>query len=97
MERLTTGKGSIGYKYDETGRLAEKELPNGVVTSYTYNEMGRIQQIRHEGEEFSEIYKYHYDAVGNKILIEKNRNEMEADNGSFGYTYDGLNRLIQVT
>lgn len=97
LERLTTGKSSIRYEYDKIGRLSKKELPNGVVTSYTYNEMGRIQQICHEGEKFLEIYKYYYDAVGNKILIEKNRSEMKADDGSFRYNYDALNRLIQVT
>ena len=97
LERLTTEKGGIKYKYDAMGRLSKKELSNGIITSYTYNEMGRIQQICHDGEKFSEIYKYYYDAVGNKILIEKNRNGMKADDGSFSYNYDALNRLIQVT
>lgn len=97
LENLITEKGKIGYKYDEIGRLIEKEFPNGTVTSYTYNDMGRICQICHQGEAFSEICNYQYDAVGNKILIEKKRNGTETDNGSFGYAYDALNRLTQVT
>lgn len=97
LERLTTGKGTIKYKYDEDGRLIKKELPNGAITSYTYNSGGRLGQIRHEAEGFSESYRYDYDAAGNKIRAEKNRSGIDADRGNFGYEYDALNRLVRVT
>lgn len=96
LEGLTTGKGTIRYGYDETGRLVRKELPNGAATSYAYDRQGRIRQIRHEGTGFQEDYRYQYDAAGNKIKAKKDRGGIEEGQGCFAYRYDALNRLVQV-
>lgn len=93
---LHTGSDTIRYAYDEIGRISKKMLPNGVDTTYHYSAFGRVDEIRHEGANVSESYKYEFDVYGNKISTEKNRAGVEADNGKFTYVYDELSRLSEV-
>lgn len=44
-----------------------------------------------------EEYSYRYDMAGNKTEACKQRQEMDADSGSFQYGYDALNRLTDVS
>ena len=89
--------GTVTYEYDGAGRLVAKNLPNGITTSYAYNELNRISEIRHEGNGVSEFYRYEYDSAGNKISAEKNRPGHSEDNGIFSYGYDALNQLVSVS
>lgn len=93
---LYTGKETVKYKYDEIGRLTEKQLPSGITTSYHYNKMGRIDEIFHIGNEFEESYQYSFDIYGNKIGAVKQRYGIGEDSGRFDYVYDELNRLTEV-
>ena len=96
LSKLHTEQGCIQYRYDDLGNLIRKELPNGIVTSYSYNLLGRIREINHTGKDFAEQYSYQYDALGNKVSINKKRYGFEADSGHFEYGYDALNRLTSV-
>ncbi len=96
LSKLHTEQGCIQYQYDDLGNLIRKELPNGIVTSYSYNLLGRIREINHTGDGFAEEYAYQYDVAGNKTEAYKHRQGMEADSGNFGYGYDALNRLTEV-
>lgn len=96
LTTLCIGDDTIRYQYDEAGRVKEKYLPGETTTRFTYNNLGRLAGIYHEGAEVKESYQYIYDVAGNKIEAIKLRSGMESDSGSFGYTYDALNRLIEV-
>lgn len=97
LASLSTEKGAITYSYDYLGRLKEKAFPNGVITEYAYTRTGRLEKIRHIGKEFEEEYNYRYDMVGNKTETYKCRQGLEEDSGTFGYGYDALNRLTEVS
>ena len=97
LEELTTSKGTIQYTYDTMGRLKEKAFPNGITTEYSYNSVGHLEKINHSGNGFEDEYTYRYDMAGNKIGACKQRQGMDADSGSFRYSYDALNRLTEVS
>lgn len=98
LTELVTGREQIRYGYDEAGRLVQKERPNGVTTVYGYSGAGRVDQLVHKsGETELAVLSYAYDAALNRTGIVKKRAGLEADSGVFGYTYDALNRLTQVT
>ena len=90
---LETGSGTVSYSYDEFGRLCNKNMPNGINTLYRYNDLGKISQIIHKGENLYEEYNYEYDVTGNNTVIDKIRTEAK-DSGRFTYGYDKLGRLI---
>ena len=87
---------TIRYSYDEFGRLIGKQLPGGNYTDYRYNAAGKLEEILHEGADFTERCHYSYDVMGNKVMAEKERPGLPEDSGSFSYCYDALNRLTSV-
>ncbi len=97
LSSLSTGRGAITYTYDQLGHLKEKTFPNGTAAEYAYTAAGQLERIRHTGKGIGEEYLYHYDKAGNKTGAEKKRQGMEADSGLFGYRYDALNRLTEVS
>ena len=98
--RLTSLKdesGAFQYNYDENGRLKEKIFPNGVRSDYAYSTAGVLASLTYRDEEgILDSYKYQYDAVGNKIGIERQRRDLPEESGSYRYEYDALNRLLSV-
>ena len=42
-------------------------------------------------------YNYRYDMAGNKIQTRRQRHGTDEDTGTFGYAYDALNRLTEVS
>lgn len=97
LTSLATPNGTITYTYDPMGRLQEKAFPNGATTTYAYTVTGMLEGIRHTGRDFEEEYDYRYDVAGNKVQACKRRQGNEADSGTFGYAYDALNRLVEVS
>ena len=56
------------YTYDGVNRLATASLPNGVISSYNYDDAGRVLEIRHESPaELLSSFEYSYDDVGNRV------------------------------
>ena len=98
--RTAQGKPEIQveYGYDEAGRLAVKKSSGGYLTRWAYGEGGELMSLTHEGGRgILEEYHYGYDELGNKTSIRKKRTGLPLESGEYGYTYDGLQRLIQVT
>lgn len=96
LTELILGEDSVCYHYDEAGRLAEKCLPNGICTSYQYDSCGNMIQIRHEGKEFVEEYRYRFDACGNKVQMKKTWKGETEGSETYDYSYDAMNRLTEV-
>ena len=94
---LKDGDTSVAYGYDESGRLVDKRFDNGMETAYRYGAAGLLSELIHsDGAGILDRYAYVYDAAGNKVEIEKQRRGLETESGSYGYTYDPLNRLTGV-
>lgn len=92
------GAGRISYRYDEKGRLARKQFPDGITASWSYNETGLPSELLHEdGEGILDHYRYAYDLDGNRTGIYRQRRGLPEESGDYGYTYDALGRLTQVS
>ncbi len=92
---LRDENGEFRYIYDENGRLSEKLFPNGMRTNYSYGITGALESLNHwDKEGLLESIKYRYDAVGNKIEIERQRRGLQEESGVYCYEYDALNRLV---
>lgn len=84
----------ITYRYDEAGRLEEKEDSGGYRTSWHYNGLNQLEELIHEDSwGILDRCSYSYDAMGNKTGIRKERSGRPEESGSYVYTYDALNRL----
>ncbi len=98
LAELKTGDAVITYGYDEAGFLSEKNFPNGIKSSYTYDWKGQILELTHQDKEgVLDQYRYEYDLMGNKIGIQKRRRGLETESGDYSYGYDALGRLESVT
>ncbi|EOS8042729.1 hypothetical protein DKK55_RS11545 [Enterococcus faecium] len=67
-------------------------------TVYNFNALGQLSELSHfKQDEVIDKFVYGYDVMGNKSIITKQRQGLEADNGAYTYSYDPLNRLTEVT
>ncbi|MGA1874933.1 MAG: RHS repeat-associated core domain-containing protein [bacterium] len=94
LSDITDGEGRsmVSYGYDEQGRLKEKQLENGVYTTYAYDVDGRLTSLvnyRPNGEVLSS-FDYVYDINGR-------RSSMTPLDGTYQYQYDANGQLIGVT
>ncbi len=97
LSELKYGKQSVTYAYDESGRLSEKKLPNGIQTFYRYGKKGQLTELVHkDARGILDRYFYQYDLSGNRIGIQKERRELEEENGNYSYTYDAMGRLEEI-
>lgn len=72
--------------YDGAGRLTSATDPNGVVTSYAYDPLGRLKTTTVG----TEVTTMGYDKAGQLISV-------QFPNGTqIGYQYDAAHRLVQV-
>jgi len=85
------------YAYDLASQLTSVTDPLNRVTSYEYDQLGRVEQVTlpdPDGagtEKSSPIMSYTYDLVGNELTM------TDALNNVTTYTYDDLYRLKTVT
>ncbi len=80
--------GELDFAYDPEGSLTEAELPNGVVTTNTYDDAGRLEKTSSKaGEAVLEALEYDYDPAGNRI------SQVDRLSQETTYSYDALNRL----
>ena len=88
----------ICYKYNETGRIAEKLFPEGMCTRWLYDESGRLAELVHEDRHgVLDRFQYEYDSMGNKTAITKDRRGIREESGRYEYGYDALSRLTSVS
>ena len=98
LSELKEGDAVIRYGYDGKGRLAEKIFPNGMKSSYHYNDWGKLKELIHVDKEgILDRYSYGYDLAGNKVEITKERRGLPEENGNYRYGYDPLGRLSEVS
>lgn len=89
---LETRTDAIGHiwrytQYDDDGQLRQMEDPNGLETTYTYDERQRLTEVNEGGE----VTGYGYDEAGNLKRITL------PDLSFIEYTYDDAERVESVT
>ncbi|WP_249043463.1 polymorphic toxin-type HINT domain-containing protein [Paenibacillus faecis] len=107
ITQVTDGQGQkTGYGYNLNGQITSRTLPGGETSSYQYDPLGQLVGIEHRnaGGQLLEQLKYVYDPAGN--ITRKERQEQGKDEDRpqdepkpadiEDYTYDALNRLIEV-
>ncbi len=100
---LESSNPKVHYLYDAAGQLWQTTDPLGRVTTYQYDDLGRlVQQINPNpadgsgpadpsgGSDGGSYVVYTYDKVGNRTST------TDADSNTTTYDYDHLNRLIDV-
>ncbi|MEA2416278.1 MAG: hypothetical protein QOI58_2935 [Thermoanaerobaculia bacterium] len=86
MQTLSSAPGgqiATAYAYDVLGNLTSVTDPNGNLTSYVYDDFGRM--IR-QTSAVTGVTTYAYDAAGNLSTV------TDANNATTARTYDALNR-----
>ncbi len=89
-QRLINGETT--YQYDAVGNLAGYAYPNGVTSSYTYNSLNRLTDLKvKQGVTDQARYSYTLGAAGNRTQVQ------EISGRTVQYHYDGLYRLVKET
>lgn len=97
LKSVTDSSGTTTYTYDfQSGNLKTKLLPNGVKTSYAYDNDGRLTDVIHTNANGTLISSYHYtlNANGNRIQVDEQTTQ---GTKATSYEYDELNRLVRVS
>lgn len=90
LESETQGTRVFNFGYDAADRRTSLSYPNGVVTSYTYDGASRLTRLRASlGATTVTDFSYTYDVVGNRLAVTR-------PEGTEGYGYDALDRLLKV-
>jgi len=98
LSAMWAGHGEVlTFVYDAGGRLTEQWLPNGVNAHYSYHEDNTLQHLEHRtiGGTLLAEHDYTYDEVGNRATY-IDRDPSCSTLTTATYSYDELNRLIQV-
>lgn len=87
-----TAPGNYTMTYDPSGRLLKRTFPNGVHADHTYDLGGQLLTLVHRKGDGAVLnsFVYQYDANGNRVAA------TDAV-GLKAYSYDKLDRLVQVT
>ncbi|MCI5139602.1 MAG: RHS repeat protein, partial [Candidatus Electrothrix sp. AR1] len=86
----TTEETKTVYQYDNVGNLHSVTDPENRRAEYTYNALGKPEQVTYSQGSMEKSVDYNYDLNGN--LLGYNDGSTSA-----AYTYDGLNRKIGAT
>jgi RHS repeat-associated protein len=109
LNRLVSTKDKVGtseeveytYTYEGPALLRELNYPNGIKTTYTYDNLNRLKNIEHkDSSTLYSSFNYTLSPSGLRTAVdEKLRNEDDVllDNLRVDYTYDDLNRLTGET
>ena len=97
LDEVISSSGTVNYRYDISGRLSERTMPDNIITKYTTDPLGRLESLTHKkNSAILDRFTYTYDPTGNITKIEKERKDAPIDSGTFSYTYDPLNRLTKA-
>jgi RHS repeat-associated protein len=91
LSKVISAEGETMYSYNAIGNPKTKTLPNGIVESYGYDNLNRLELLEQKNAAGTVLarYAYIYDLVGNKTKVE------ELGGRSVSYTYDELYRLTK--
>jgi RHS repeat-associated protein len=84
---LSSGQNTTTYSYDPASNLATATYPNGLESTFTYDQLNRLS----DASTAVSGYQYHRDANGNILTA------TEAKNRSVSYDYDGIDELTTET
>mgnify|MGYP002511952346 CR=1 FL=1 len=88
---------SITYFYDEQSRLIQKNTPNGISTTWNYNDEEQLIRLVHKDTDgVLDDYRYMYDFMGNRVAINRKRRNLQQESGNYTYAYDSVGRLQTV-
>jgi len=92
LSSIESSAGRIGFEYDAFGRRAAMQYPNGVRTTYRYDKLNQINEIRAVGTDGTDVsrFRYTYDNLGNRTQM------IDGEDRVVNYTYDAANRLVRV-
>ena len=99
LAEMKEGGDSIHYGYDFYGRLSKKTLPGEIETEYGYTKDGWLKSIITRGKKdmLYENHRYLYDGERNRTEIIRKRPDAAEASGKYGYVYDALGRLEEVS
>ena len=91
LTAIATDNKTFSYEYYDTGFVKAINYPNGLKTTYEYDNINRVRSVVTTlGEMVINTFSYTYDENSNVLT--------ESHNGSTtSYTYDCLDRLVSVT
>ena len=89
---VTDSKGETTYTYDVNGNRASTTYPNGVVTTYEYNEINALvkQVSKDKDGKVLTSFEYTIGDNGERLSVKETGRTVE-------YSYDKLNRLTKET
>jgi len=91
LEEVHSPTGIAKYAYHDDSSRASLELPNGVLTSYTYDHLGHLTLMRHKkGASVKAKFAYDVGRSGKRLSVAE---EIDATTVTIDYTYDRLGRL----
>ena len=98
LSQIVENDSVINYTYDKFGSLVNKKFNQGQETNYSFDNKGQLSSIVNmNSSEIIDSYKYSYNLIGNKILIDKYRSDLVDETGLFTYDYDELGRLTSIS
>ncbi|MFZ2872494.1 RHS repeat-associated core domain-containing protein, partial [Zavarzinia sp.] len=87
------------YSYTKVGSRAAMELPNGVLTEYTYDNLNRLKSLSHYNSADQLLAGFTYTLAPNGRRTGVHEERLETGNAysntDISFTYDRLNRLTQ--
>jgi RHS repeat-associated protein len=88
--------GTITSVYNAYGELTQQTDANGNITSFTYDQLGRITQKSYSGADDSQTLNYYYDSYSSSSRGRGQLSSIRINNvTSDSYTYDALGRPAQ--
>ncbi|MCE9614478.1 MAG: DUF6531 domain-containing protein [Lentisphaerae bacterium] len=92
LSAIESAVGKVAFEYDQFGRRSAMLYPNGVNTTYSYDKLNRLTDLRATGKDGQELarYQYVYDLLGNRTRMTEGADKVTQ------YTYDALGRLTTV-
>jgi len=81
--RLPVGQNTTTYAYDPASNVATVTYPNGLQSSFTYDDLNRLKSLN--------AYQYQLGPTGNRI------GAAEPNGRTLNWTYDGIYRLTNET
>ena len=92
LSAIRSSLGDITFAYDGVGRRSAMTYPNGVQTSYAYDKLNRLTEIRAVAKDGAEVtrYRYTYDILGNRTSVIEGKDKVTQ------YEYDAKSQLVKV-
>jgi RHS repeat-associated protein len=87
---------NFAITYDGLGRGSSIVLPNGVTTNYTYDIDSHLLNLQHlsPASQILESLGYTYDAVGNRISLNRQSITLPLPNAASNTSYNNANQML---